>query len=54
MDELEALPKNNSNKQTGNSMRAEGTRALSDALKTNTTLQSLNLGSEQKESEDDG
>ena len=38
----------------GNEIGAEGARALSDALKTNTTLQSLNLGGEQEESEEDG
>ena len=42
------------NNQTGRAIGAEGARTLSDALKTNTTLHSLNLGCEQKESEKDG
>ena len=37
-----------------NEIGDEGARALSDALKTNTTLQELNLHSEQDESEEDG
>ena len=45
---------NNKHQQAGNEIGAEGARALSEALKTNTTLQSLNLGCEQEESEEDG
>ena len=37
-----------------NNIGAEGARALSEALKTNTTLQSLNMRSEQEESVEDG
>ena len=39
------------NKMTGNKINAEGASALSEALKVNTTLTTLNLGSvsEQKE-----
>ena len=40
--------------QAGNNIDDEGARALSEALKKNTTLQSLNLGCEQEESEEDG
>ena len=39
---------------TENWIGVKGARALSEALKINTTLQSLNLGCEQEESEDDG
>ena len=35
--------------RAGNDIGAEGASALSDALKTNTTLQSLNLECEQEE-----
>ena len=45
---------NNQLQQAGNYIGAEGARARSEALKTNTTLQSLNLWGEQEESEDDG
>ena len=45
---------NNKHQQAGNKIGAEGARALSEALKTNTTLQSLDLGGEQEESEEDG
>ena len=38
----------NKHKQAGNNIGAEGARALSDALKTNTTLQSLNMDCEQE------
>ena len=48
MDELQTLPTTNI-KQAGNKIGAEGARALSEALKTNTTLQSLGLGGEQEE-----
>ena len=41
-------------KQAVNEIGTEGARSLSGALKTNTTLQSLNLLSEQEESEEDG
>ena len=34
---------NNQHKQAGNEIGAEGARALSEALKTNTALQLLNL-----------
>ena len=44
---------NNQHKQAGKRIGAEGARSLSDALKTNTTLQSLNMRCEQ-ESEEDG
>ena len=44
----------NKNQPTGNELGAEGARELSEALKTNTTLQSLNLRGEQEESEEDG
>ena len=40
--------------QTANEIGAKGARALSDALKTNTALQSLSLCGEQEESEEDG
>ena len=39
--------------QTDNNIGAEGARALSEALKTNTTLQSLDLSGEHKESAED-
>ena len=39
---------NNQHQQAGNDNGDEGTRALSEALKTNTTLQSLNLWGEQE------
>ena len=42
------------NDQTGRKTGAIGARALSEALKTNTTLQSLNLWSEQEESDEGG
>ena len=45
---------NNQHKQAGNEIGAEGASALSDALKMNTTLQTLNLKSEQEESVEDG
>ena len=45
---------NNQHQQAGNGIGDEGARALSEALKTNTTLQSLNLEGEQEESEEDG
>ena len=41
-------------KNTGNDASSEGVRALSEALKANTTLQSCNLWSEQEESDNDG
>ena len=44
---------NNKHQQAGNDIGAEGARALSEALKTNTTLQSLNLEGEQEESGQD-
>ena len=40
--------------QADNKIGAEEARALSDALKTNTTLQSLDLGGVQDESDEDG
>ena len=43
---------NNQHQQAVNDIGAEGARALSEALKTNTTLQSLNLRGEPEESED--
>ena len=45
---------NNQNKQADNKIGAEGISALSEALKMNTTLQTLNLESEQEESVEDG
>ena len=42
------------NQQADNRIGAEGARALSEALKTNTTLQSLYLDGEQEKSEEDG
>ena len=45
---------NNQHKQAENWFGDEGASALSEALKTNTTLQSLNLFCEQEESEEDG
>ena len=45
---------NNQHKQADNEIGAEGASALSDALKTNTTLQSLNLRCEQNERGEDG
>ena len=48
------IANNKHQQQAGNEIGAEGARALSEALKTNTTLQSLNLGCEQEESEEDG
>ena len=53
VDELETLI-NNKHQQADNGISDEGARALSEALKTNTTLTSLNLWSEQKESVEDG
>ena len=44
---------NNQHQQAGNEIGAEGARALSEALKTNTTLQSLVLESEQEGSQKD-
>ena len=44
---------NNKHQQAGNNIGAEGARALSEALKTNTTLQSLELYGEQEESGQD-
>ena len=44
---------NNKHKQSDNEIGAEGASALSEALKTNATLQSLNLEREHEESEDD-
>ena len=38
---------NNKHQQAGNKIGDEGARALSEALKTNTALQSLELGCEQ-------
>ena len=52
MDELQTFPTTNT-KQAVNKIGAKGARALSDALKTNTTLQSLDLAGEQEESEED-
>ena len=40
--------------QADNKIGDEGARALSEALNTNTTLQSLDLGGEQEESDEDG
>ena len=45
---------NNKHQQAGNGTGDEGARALSEALKTNTTLHSLILEGEQEESEEDG
>ena len=45
------LPKH---QQAGNELGDKGAGALSEALMTNTTLQSLELEGEQKESEEDG
>ena len=53
MDELQTLP-TTKHKQAGNNIGAEGARALSEALKTNKTLQSLDLGGVQDESDEDG
>ena len=44
---------NNKHEQAGNDIGDEGARALSDALKTNTTLQSLDLSGEQEGSQKD-
>ena len=46
MDELQTFA-NNQNQQSVNKIRAEGARALCEALKANTTLQSLNLAGKQ-------
>ena len=54
MDELETFANNQQQQQAGNRIGVEGARALSDALKTSTTLQSLNLRGEQEESGEDG
>ena len=43
----------NPHQQTENEIDDEGARALSDALETNTTLQSLDLAGEQEESDED-
>ena len=40
---------NNTTQQTDNKIGAEGTRLLSEALKTNTTLTTLNLRCEQED-----
>ena len=53
MDELQTFLTTN-NKQAVNQFGDEGARALSEALKINTTLQSLDLGGEQEESVEDG
>ena len=46
---------NNQHQQTENfNIGAEGAKALSEALKTNTTLKKLDLHGEQEESEKDG
>ena len=45
---------NNKHQHAGNDIGAGGARALSEALKVNTTLQSLNLRCEQEESGEDG
>ena len=45
---------NSKHQQAVNEIGAEGARALSEALKTNTTLQSLNLYCWQEESVEDG
>ena len=52
MDEFAGIA-NNQYQQAGNYIGDGGARALSEALKTNTTLQSLNIGCEQEESEED-
>ena len=39
----------NTTQQTGNRIGAEGAGLMSEALKTNTTLTTLNLGSEQED-----
>ena len=51
MDELETLP--TTNKQADSMIRAEGARALSEALKVNTTIKSLEIEGEQEESGQD-
>ena len=53
MDEFGDIA-NNQHKQAGSKIGAEGARALSEALKINTTLQSLNLECEQERKEEDG
>ena len=53
MGELQTLP-TNKKQQTGTGIQRRGAKALSEALMTNTTLQSLDLRSEQEESVDDG
>ena len=45
---------NNQHQQSESNIGEEGARALSEALKANTTLQSLNLYREQEESVEDG
>ena len=51
-EESKSRRENQSN--TGNKICESGVRALSKALKSNTTLTTLNLESEQDESENDG
>ena len=46
--------KNKKSNTTDNRICFEGAEALSEALKTNTTLQSLDLRCEQEENEGDG
>ena len=53
IDELQTLPTTNT-KQADSGIGAEGARALSEALMTNTTLQALDLRGEQEEREEDG
>ena len=45
---------NNQHQQADNNIGDEGARALSEALKTNTTLQSLDLCGDHEESDGDG
>ena len=52
MDGFQTLP-NNKHHQAANKIGYEGARALSEVLKTNTTLQSLHLRGEQEESDED-
>ena len=46
--------KHSKHQQAGSNIGDAGAGALGDALKTNTTLQSLHLGGEQDESVEDG
>ena len=46
-----AQMQHNTTQQTGNNIGDEGARLLSEALKTNTTLTTLNLGREQEDKE---